>query len=168
MNLMAHEATSGSMDESQFLASQFSWLFGPPGGSSPQVAIEPQWNGTDEVTLNLEQSSGPSAVLLKESLFPGWSATLVTPRGSTRVDLVGSEMDFMLANLGAVPAGSKLVFTYGPTTFEQATWLVSLAFLVGLLTWLVRPGLIGGTAGRIGRLGRDRLTNIFRWSDEES
>jgi hypothetical protein len=168
MNLMAHEATSGSMDESQFLASQFSWLFGPAGGSSPQVAIEPQWNGTDEVTLNLEQSSGPSAVLLKESLFPGWSATLVTPRGSTRVDLVGSEMDFMLANLGAVPAGSKLVFTYGPTTFEQATWLVSLAFLVGLLTWLVRPGLIGGTAGRIGRLGRDRLTNIFRWSDEES
>jgi hypothetical protein len=142
-------------------------LFTPAAGSSPQVAMEPHWIGTDEITLNLEQSSGPSLVLLKESLFPGWSATLVTPDGSASVDLVGSEMDFMLANLGPIPAGSRLVFTYGPTTFEQATWLVSFVFLVGLLTWLVRPGLIGSGAGRVWRLGRDRLVSVFRWSDDE-
>ncbi|HEX7263726.1 MAG TPA: hypothetical protein VF383_06075 [Candidatus Dormibacteraeota bacterium] len=167
MNLMAHDAASRSTDESQFVAAQLSWLFAPAAGSSAQLAIEPQWTGTEEVTLNLEQSSSPSLVLFKESLFPGWSATLVTPTGSASVDLAGSEMDFMLANLGPVPAGSRLVFTYGPTTFEQATWLVSLVFLVGLLTWLVRPGLIGSGAGRVWRVGRDRLVSVFGWSDDE-
>jgi hypothetical protein len=120
-------------------------------------------NGGDQVTLTLQPSTAPSLVLLKESFFPGWSARLVTPSGSSSVDLVGSEMDFMLARLESVPPGSSLVFTYGPTVFEQASWLVSLATLAGLIVWLVRPKLIGrpvelvfsGVSRRISRWGAD-------------
>lgn len=142
MNLMAHDAASGSTDENRFLAEQLAWLFTPAPGAGSQLTIEPSWNGGDQVSLALQASNGPSLVLLKESLFPGWTARLVTPTGSSSVDLVGSEMDFMLANLGSVPPGSSLVFTYGPTTFEQITWGLSLALLGALIAWLVRPGLI--------------------------
>jgi hypothetical protein len=174
MNLMAHDSASGSADEDQFLAAQLSWLFAPSSGSSSQVAIEPVWNGGDQVTLTLEPSSGPTLVLLKESFFPGWSARLVTPSGSRSVDLVGSEMDFMLANLSAVPPGSALVFTYGPTGFEEATWALSLALLAGLIAWLVRPALVvrvrellvrssrGLVAGAFGGLAR----RASRWGDD--
>jgi hypothetical protein len=161
MNLMAHDAGSASVDEDQFLATQFAWLFAANAG--PQVAIQPTWNGGDQVTLTLQPSTAPSLVLLKESFFPGWSARLVTPSGSSSVDLVGSEMDFMLARLGSVPPGSSLVLTYGPTVFEQASWLVSLATLAGLIVWLVRPELIrrpvelvfSGLSRRISRWGAD-------------
>jgi hypothetical protein len=80
----------------------------------------------------------------------------------------------MMANLGSVPAGSTLVFRYGPTAFEQATWVLSLALLVGLVAWLVRPaafgearrifagftrlvfqGAFGGLARRASRWGED-------------
>jgi hypothetical protein len=163
MNLMAHDATSGSADEDQFLATQFAWLFAPAADSSSQIAIQPVWTGGDEVTLPLQPSSGPSLVILKESFFPGWSVRLVTPSGSSSVDLAGTEMDFMLARLDSVPPRSTLVFTYGPTAFEQASWILSLATLAGLIVWLVRPELIrrpvalvfGGLSRRVSRWGAD-------------
>ncbi|TMD90744.1 MAG: hypothetical protein E6I73_06535 [Chloroflexi bacterium] len=149
MNLMAHDATSGSPDEDQFVAAQLAWLFGPSAEAGPQVAIPPAWDGGDQVTIALQPSVGPSLVMLKESFFPGWTARLVTPKGSTSVDLLGTEMDFMLARLDSVPPGSNLVFTYGPTAFEETTWVVSLLTLAGLILWLVRPAFI--------RRGRDHV-----------
>src|SRR4029077_18333349 len=95
MNLMAHDATSGSAGEDVFLANQFAWLFARSGPASSQLSIQPTWTGSDQVSLALEPSAGPSLVLFKESLFPGWTARLVTPNGSSRVELAGSEMDFM-------------------------------------------------------------------------
>jgi len=151
MNLIAHNSSSASTDEGQFLASQLAWLFAPDANEAmPEVPIVPTWNGDDHATLGLQASTAPSLVLFKESLFPGWSARLVTPGGSQRVDLVGSEMDFMLAALPAVPAGSSLVFSYGPTAFEQASWGFSIVFLVLLMTWALRPVLLAR--------GRERLT----------
>jgi hypothetical protein len=174
MNLFAHESTSGSTDEHNFLSDQLAWLFAPAGGTSAQVAIQPGWNGGDQITLELQPSAGPSLVLLKESLFPGWTAQLVTPNGSSSVDLVGSEMDFMLAKLDSVPEGSRLVFTYGPTRFEQATWVLSLALLAALIAWLVRPTiihrtrrLVGGFAGRLLGAVRRRLAGgASSWSED--
>jgi hypothetical protein len=174
MNLMAHDAASGSADEDRFLAAQLAWLFAPSSGDSPQVAIEPVWSGGDQVTLSLQPSSGPTLVLLKESLFPGWSARLVTPSGSSSVDLVGSEMDFMLADLSAVPPGSTLVFTYGPTAFEEATWAVSLAVFAALIAWLVRPALIDRARQLVAQSSRGLLDVAFgglarrasRWGED--
>jgi hypothetical protein len=141
MNLLAHDASSGSANEDQFVAAQLGWLFAPAAGAMPQVPITPVWDGGDQLSLSLQQSSGPTLVLLKESLFPGWSARLVTPTGTQQVQLVGSEMDFMLATLGPVPVGSKLVFTYGPTAFEVGSWWFSLAFLLAIIVWVARPAL---------------------------
>ncbi|MEO8744851.1 MAG: hypothetical protein ABI334_06195, partial [Candidatus Dormiibacterota bacterium] len=165
MNLIAHDASSGSTDEDRFLASQFSWLFPP---SDSQVAVAPQWNGDSQARLPLNPSDGPALVLFKESLFPGWSARLDTPSGSRPVQLVGSEMDFMLATLDSIPAGSTLVFTYGPTTFEEASWVLSLVSVVALIVWVARPALYGRGRRRVsvaaGTLSR-RL--VGRWGHED-
>ena len=142
MNLIAHNSASASADESQFLASQLAWLFAPDASAAPQAPIAPVWNGDDQATLALQASAGPSLVLFKESLFPGWTARLVSPGGSRPVELAGSEMDFMLAVLPAVPAGSSLVFSYAPTAFEQGSWVLSLLFLLVLTTWALRPALL--------------------------
>jgi hypothetical protein len=165
MNLIAHDASSGSTDEDQFLASQFAWLY-PASGA--QVAITAQWSGDSQATLQLNQSDQRTIVLFKESLFPGWSARLVTPGGSRSVPLDGSEMDFMLATLDSVPAGSKLVFSYGPTVFEEATWILSALWAIALGLWLVKPQLysrglrrVGTAAGATGR----RL--VGTWDEED-
>jgi len=144
MNLIAHNSTSSSADEAQFVASQLSWLFASDSSAAPQTSIAPTWAGDDQATLVLRESAAPTLVLFKESLFPGWSAHLVTPGGTQRVDLVGSEMDFMLAVLPSVPAGSSLVFNYGPTALEQASWGLSFIFLVVLIAWALRPSLVAG------------------------
>jgi hypothetical protein len=170
MNLLAHDASSGSTNENQFVASQFAWLFAPAVGAMPQVPIPPVWDGGDQVSLSLQQSSGPSLVLLKESLFPGWSARLVTPSGTQQVQLVGSEMDFMLATLGPVPSGSKLVFTYGPTALEIGSWWVSLGVLLAIIVWVARPALysrFGRWIGRkAGRMSGPLARRADSWGDE--
>jgi hypothetical protein len=170
MNLMAHDATSGSADEGRFLADQLGWLFAPPAGATSQVSLQPSWNGSDQVSLALEPSTGPSLVLLKESLFPGWTARLVTPNGSSSVDLVGSEMDFMLANLGSVPQGSTLVFTYGPTIAVYLSWALSVVSLVMMLTWALLPRWFRRLTSPGARLlagMRDRASARFNWSDDD-
>ena len=161
MNLMAHDATSGSADEDRFLADQFAWLFAPAADTGPQVPIQPDWNGSDQVTLTLQPTTAPSLVLLKESLFPGWTARLVTPSGSTGVDLVGSEMDFMLVKVGPVPPGSTLVFTYGPTIVAYVSWALAAVTLAAMLIWLIRPRWFRRLS--VG----DRVAARFGWREEE-
>ena len=164
MNLIAHDASSGSSDEDQFVASQLAWLY-PTSGA--QAAITPQWTGDGQATLQLNQSDQRTLVLFKESLFPGWSARLVTPGGSRPVRLDGSEMDFMLATLDSVPAGSKLVFSYGPTVFEEATWVLSVLWLIALALWLVKPGVYRGGLQRVGTaVGRAGRRVAGTWDEE--
>jgi hypothetical protein len=174
MNLLAHDASSASADEDKFVTSQLAWLFGSPGDVGTQVAISPAWDGSDKASLALEPSSGQSIVLFKESLFPGWSAQLVTPGGAQPVRLVGSEMDFMLAMLGPIPAGSRLVFTYGPTPIEVGSWWLSIAALVAMIAWLVRPAIFSRGAiwirGRAGRAIAPVTTRLAargaRWGED--
>jgi hypothetical protein len=156
MNLIAHSSAGGSVDERQFLTSQLAWLFAADSGTAPQVAIAPVWHGENQASLGLQASTQPSLVLFKESLFPGWSARLVTPAGSHPIDLVGSEMDFMLARVPPVPAGSSVDFKYGPTAFEVGSWWVSLAALLALLIWVGRPALYG----RFGRWSAERVRTV--------
>ena len=130
--------------------------------------VVPTWLGNDEVVLPLVPSSDRSLVLFKESVFPGWSARLENPGGSTVVSIVSSEMDFMLVHLDSVPAGSRLVFTYTPTPRLEAWWALSTLALAGLLLWLVRPG----AAARplrwgSGRLSRRRLGSRSAWGVDE-
>jgi hypothetical protein len=161
MNIMAHAAKSASADEDRFLAEQLAWLFRPSSDSTDKTPIAPVWNGGDQVTLALQASAGPSLVMLKESFFPGWTARLVTPTGPIDVDLVGTEMDFMLARLQSVPPGSSLVFTYRPTAFEEASWGLSLLTLAGLIVWVVRPALLRRVGGRIVTPIREFLGAVF-------
>lgn len=167
MNLLAHEASSGSAEEDQFTAAQLAWLFAPAADAGTQDAIQPVWTDGDHATLSLHAASRPSLVLLKESLFPGWSARLFTPSGTQQVDLVGSEMDFILARIGPVPAGSTLVFTYGPTLFEQATWWLSLLFLAALATWLVQPSFWVRSRRRLDRLVSGLAARASSWGEED-
>ncbi len=171
MNLLAHDVSSQSSDEDRFIASQFAWLFPQTG---QQEAVQPVWNGDNQARLELRPSGGPSLVLFKESLFPGWSVRLETPSGDRPVNVVGSEMDFMLARLDAVPVGSTLVFSYGPTIFEEASWVLSVIVLLGLMLWLTKPDLyprwsrritreVGALARRlVGRLN----TRSDQWADD--
>ena len=101
--------------------------------------------------------------MLKESLFPGWTARLVTPTGSTDIDLVGSEMDFMLAKVGSVPPGSTLVFTFGPTTGVYTSWALATVTLAAMLIWLVRPRWFRGVSEAV----RVRVGARFGWNEEE-
>jgi len=166
MNLLAHDAGAASADEDRFVAQQLAWVFGEQQAGA-QAAIAPQWTGDGQARLTLQASAGRTLVLFKESLFPGWSARLETPQGSTSVTLAGGEMDFMLATVDSVPPGSTLVFTYGPTLLEQGSWYLSAAAVLALVVWGLRPELyarlrrrlserIGGAVGRLGD-----------WGDEE-
>lgn len=168
MNLLAHADSSQLASEQQFVASQFGWLF---PAATPQLPVAPQWIGDGRASLQLPASAGRTIVLFKESLFPGWSAQLVTPSGSVPVPLVDSEMDFMLVMLESVPAGASLVFTYGPTAYEEGTWVVSGAALLAISLWLVRPQLYArtwaGFAAASAR-GAGRLAGRFdRWGGDE-
>lgn len=175
MNLIAHSSASGSADERQFLISQLARLFAADATiTGQQVPIAPAWHGDNQASLSLQASAQPSLVLFKESLFPGWSARLVTPTGSQSVDLVGSEMDFMLARVPAVPAGSSLVFSYGATLQEQASWWLSVVFLVVLVAWTVRPALIargrdwtmGQAAAMARRVIPPAVSRAGRWGED--
>jgi hypothetical protein len=159
MNLLAHDASASSASEDAFVTDQFRQLL---PATTPQTNVVPSWLGNDEAVLPLAQSSDPSLVLFKESLFPGWSARLETAGGSTPVSIVSSEMDFMLVHLNSIPPGSRLVFTYAPTTRLEAWWALSGLALAGLLLWLIRPGVAarpwGWVSGRLShRLSRSRL-----------
>jgi hypothetical protein len=176
MNLISHSSATGSAEERQFLTSQLAWLFAADATvTGEQMPIAPVWHGDNQASLSLKASAQPSLVLFKESLFPGWSARLVTPTGSQSIDLVGSEMDFMLARVPAVPEGSTLVFSYGPTAQEQASWWLSPIFLVALLVWLWRPDFVGRgrirTAEGLGRLTRrvirPAVQRASRWGEDD-
>jgi hypothetical protein len=176
MNLMSHSASSGSADEVHFVTSQLASLFAAGAtATGEQTPIDPVWHGDNQATLALHASAQPSLVLFKESLFPGWSARLVTPTGSQAIDLAGSEMDFMLARVPAVPAGSSVVFTYGPTLQEQASWGLSVVFLIALFTWVWRPDFLSrarrwtldGMGGLTARIMRPLVRSAGRWNEDE-
>jgi hypothetical protein len=79
-------------------------------------------------------------------------------------------MDFMLADLGPVPPGSSLVFTYGPTFPVYLSWALSAISLVAMLTWMVWPRWWRRVGGRVARWlvgARDRATSRFAWSEDE-
>ena len=136
MNLLAHANVSQSSDENAFVARQFGWLLGTPVPAAP---IDPVWVGNDQAQLALAYTPGSTAVLFKESIDPGWSAELRWPGGSRSVDIQPAEMDFMLVRLDSVPAGSTLIFHYGPTWRVYLSWAVSSLALLLLVVWVVAP-----------------------------
>jgi hypothetical protein len=146
MNLVAHATRSASASEDALVRDQLDWLL-PPGaaassGASPaqSVSLPQDWTGNASVSIPLQASSGPALVLFKESLFPGWSAELVSADGSRRaVDIVDSEYDYMLVRLDVIPGSARLEFTYRPPWTEVAAWIASALSLFVLLVWLVRP-----------------------------
>ena len=169
MNLMAHARSNPASDETQFLANQWSWLLAEPA-DPPQVQIAPRWVADDTAELPVSPSSGPVDVLFKESIAPGWSAQLMWPGGAQQVHIASAELDYMLVHLDAVPAGARLVFSYGPTARTMAWWTVSLATAALLLLWLVRPQLAGAAKRRMGWLGgvaMRRVRGRMRWEEEE-
>jgi hypothetical protein len=147
MNLIAHAASAGSHVEDQFMAEIFAWVLHAAGGAAQHDSVV-TWQADDQARLVLSPSSAPTWVLFKESYGPGWSAELEWPdspgvhSGNRAIPLLQAEADLVLARLVSVPPGSALVFTYGPTAFEQVAGLLSLGSLAGLFAWLVRPALI--------------------------
>ncbi len=162
MNLLAHSDVSKSADENAFIARQFAWLLGSP---SPAASVNPVWVNDDEAHLALEPAAGPTAVLFKESIAPGWSAELRWPGGSRPVAIQPAEMDFMLVQLSSVPAGSTLVFHYGPTWRVYVWWGVSALALLLLAVWACFPAPYRWAWLRA-RAFSDRLGERARWSAE--
>lgn len=167
MNLMAHAYATHSSDEQQFLADQWQWLAPEP---APQFAVTPQWQNDDAAVLSLAAKTSPVDVLFKETMAPGWSATLRWPGGETAVPIAPAEIDFMSVHLERVPAGASLVFRFGPTIGIELSWLLSAIALATLLTWLVKPSLVrplAGVAGRSRRRLSSRLRRQLKWDEED-
>jgi hypothetical protein len=74
-------------------------------------------------------------------------------------------MDFMLVHLDQVPAGSRLVFTYGPTGLDATWWSASVLALLLLFVWVVAPQAVA----RLGGVARLPLGIVRRrwWEEEE-
>jgi len=140
MNLIFHAAAAQSPSESRLLATQLAWL--NPSGDAPQRNLTPRWTGQGQAVVDLQAPAGPTLVLFKESAFPGWSVELQTPSGTRSLGFDSSEMDYMLVRLDSVPAGSRLVFTFGPTLRIYVWWAISALTLAGILAWALRPGLL--------------------------
>jgi hypothetical protein len=166
-NLFAHADQAHSTSEDALIAAQFKWLL--PDSGSAQVSITPAWSGNEAVSIPLAASAGRTLVLFKESLFPGWSASLVGADGSRlSVQLIDAEYDYMLVSLDSVPAGSHLDFVYRPPWSEVAWWISSIVCLVLIGAWLLWPrrvisaldyvtarsrGVFGGLWRRVSALG---------------
>jgi hypothetical protein len=163
MNLLAHATQSKSDAEDKFIVDQASWLL--PVTGSAQASLQPQWVDGEQAVLDLNPASGPALVLFKESCFPGWSARLETPSGTRPVKIEDAEMDFMLVHLDQVPAGSRLVFTYGPTGLDATWWSASVLALLLLFVWVVAPQAVA----RLGGVARLPLGIVRRrwWEEEE-
>ncbi len=168
MNLISHSDVSKSAGEDAFVTSQFAWLFEPSAGSSAKASpIDPTWVGDDEAHLVLSPNSGPTSVLFKESIAPGWSAELRWPGGSRSVTIQPAEMDFMLVRLDSVPAGSMLVFRYGATSRVYLWWAVSAVALVLLMVWVGAPAPYRWAWVRVkGITGRLRERMRSSWDSE--
>ena len=177
MNLLAHATDTGSASEEAIIRSQFDWLLpastASDSAASPSAAanLAPVWAGNEAVSIPLMASSQAALVLFKESMFPGWSAELVS--GSTRqpVQIVDSEYDYMLVRLDSVPAGSALEFTYRPPWSEVAMWVASAVALALMLVWLLRPDATAAVwvrvVGPMSRVGRRPLQAYARRWDAE-
>ena len=76
-----------------------------------------------------------------------------------------AEMDFMLVQLSSVPAGSTLVFHYGPTWRVYVWWGVSALALLLLAVWACFPAPYRWAWLRA-RAFSDRLGERARWSAE--
>ncbi|HKW06750.1 MAG TPA: hypothetical protein VJS19_04200, partial [Candidatus Dormibacteraeota bacterium] len=180
MNLLAHDAGSSSPSEDQVIRDAFDWLL-PPGaaamtGASPAAAISlPQrWTGNEEVSLPLQPSTVPALVLMRESLFPGWSADLVAGDGGRRsVQILDSEYDYMLVRLDSVPASASLQFTYRPGWAEVTSWIASALSLLAILVWLVMPYAFAAGLDRLATITREAWRPLRRrwapgWREEEA
>jgi hypothetical protein len=178
MNLLAHATDTGSASEEAMIRAQFDWLLPASApsasGASPAAAanIAPVWSGNESVTIPLAAASQPTLVLFKESMFPGWSAELVSGGSRQPVAIVDSEYDYMLVRLDSVPAGSSLEFHYSPPWSEVAMWAASAVSLVLILVWLLRPGAVKFMRRRVvdafgSALRRPLQTYARRWDSED-
>jgi hypothetical protein len=166
MNLMAHAYATQSPAEQQFLGNQLRWLL---PDSAPQSAVIPRWQNDDSVVLSLSSANGPVDLLFKESVAPGWSATLRWPGGEKAVSIEPAEMDFMSVHLDAVPVGATLAFTFGPTPGIELSWLLSALALAGLFAWLIKPSVarpLAAAGGAGFRAVMSRLRRRLKWDEE--
>jgi hypothetical protein len=179
MNLLAHVSANASASEGAMIRDEFSWLLpqseASPTSASPAGAasIPAVWSGNEAVTIPLNASTEPTLILFKESLFPGWSAELVSANASRQpVQIVDSEYDYMLVRLDSVPAGSSLEFSYRPPWSEVAMWVASAISLALMLVWLAWPGALkvarAGAGGALSRTWRKMgLHRAWGWHEED-
>jgi hypothetical protein len=103
------------------------------GGEAAILAYAPE-----QVTIRT-RSRTPALLVLSDSDYPGWVATVdgdVVPIYRSNVLMRGVH----------VPAGEhEVVFRYAPRTWQRGLWASALGGLLLLLCWgapLVRPGLV--------------------------
>jgi hypothetical protein len=177
MNLIAHDAGAGSATEDGFVVDLFAWLLGRFAAPvPPQTDRAPTWLDGERAQIDLARAQGPTWVLFKESLAPGWSAELRWPTssdaaaGSRAVPITDGELDMMMVRLDSVPQGAQLLFSYGPTASTYGAWMLSAVGLLGLVLWVMRPrwfGWLGSAAGRAWSRGRVQLVSVLRWNEDE-
>jgi hypothetical protein len=164
MNLFGHAQADTTGHEMALLGNQFTWLLGgrPAGpAGSGQHPLQVSWQGSDAASVALAPAAGPTAVMFRQSLMPGWRASLVWPRGSRDLSLLDAGQDFMLVSLDRVPAGARIDFRYQPPLSVPLGQILSAGTLAGLVAWLVVPSPVHALLGRLRALIQTRVRRWF-------
>lgn len=127
----------------------------PTTPSSPEASAWVTSYRANEVQVSL-RSPGPAYLVLADSYFPGWKATV----NGQPAEVLKADYNFRAVAIG--PGESHVVFRYDPFSFKLGGFisLISALILVlGLVVLVGRrfaPGLEG--AGTIGRVAKNSLT----------
>ncbi len=93
--------------------------------------------GAHEVVVDV-QCREPSLLVLTDTYYPGWQATLAGPAGERSLDIVPTDLAFRGV---VVPAGEqRVVFRYRPVPFRVGVWL-ALGVLAAWVAWVARTAV---------------------------
>jgi len=133
MNLPYHINTYRNEEESRLLAQMIEWVAGEdrPQPDYEALFVHPQRREVKVLTP-------AKGVLFKESFFPNWHA--YAEGGELKIYRAGP--DFMYVPLpGDTSYPAEVIFEYKKSTLEWVSLGISLATLIGLATYAMKPYL---------------------------
>ena len=142
LDLIGHVSTyEYNKEEMLFINNLFKWLnssrIDDEKLQTQKLTIRRDNPDKVEFTFN-DSTSNNSTLFWRETQFPNWKATLITPKGdSTDIKIYKGGPGFMLMRLPAVNNGSKLTLEFKTGFRTFAGRLISIITLFTLLAYLI-------------------------------